>query len=119
VALAFADGLDVLLEQGGRVGEISVTGGGARLPYWGELLAAALNRLLTYRLGGEFGASLGAARLARLALGDRPLEDVCVALTVVRVVQLDPALAALLAARRRTFARLFQDLKNTFTEFAE
>jgi hypothetical protein len=51
-------------------------------------------------------------------LGDRPLEDVCVALAVVWVVQLDPALAALLAAHRRTFARLFQDLKNTFTEFA-
>ncbi|MGB6308867.1 MAG: xylulokinase, partial [Steroidobacteraceae bacterium] len=32
VALAFADGLDVLLEKGGSIAEISVTGGGARLP---------------------------------------------------------------------------------------
>ena len=32
VALAFADGLDVLVEKGGWVDEISVTGGGARLP---------------------------------------------------------------------------------------
>src|SRR5205823_11014952 len=49
VALAFADGISVLLEKGGSVGEISVTGGGSRLPYWGQLLAAALNRPLTYR----------------------------------------------------------------------
>ena len=36
VALAFADGLDVLLENGGSIGEISVTGGGARLLFWGS-----------------------------------------------------------------------------------
>lgn len=116
VAFAFADGLDVLLENGGSVGEICVTGGGARLPHWGQLLAAALNRPLTYRLGGEVGAALGAARLARLALGDSRTEDVCVAPPVDRVVQPDGALVALLAARRRTFVRLYQDLKNTFVE---
>ena len=87
VALAFADGLDVLVEKGGTVGEITVTGGGARLPYWGELLAAALNRPMTYRLGGEVGAALGAARLARLALGTERPEDVCVAPPVERVVR--------------------------------
>jgi xylulokinase len=118
VALAFADGLDVLVEKGGSVGEISVTGGGARLPYWGELLAAALNRPLTYRQGGEVGAALGAARLARLALGGEKAEYVCVAPPMERVVEPDSALASLLASRRRTFVRLYQDLKNTFVEYA-
>jgi xylulokinase len=118
VALAFADGLDVLLEKGGSVGEITVTGGGARLPYWGNLLAAALNRPMTYRLGGEVGAALGAARLARLALtGERP-EDVCVAPQIERVVQPDPALTSLLAIRRRLFVRLYEDLKDTFVEYS-
>ena len=118
VALAFADGLDVLIEKGGSVGEISVTGGGARLPYWGEVLAAALNRPLTYRQGGEVGAALGAARLARLALSGEKAEDVCVAPPLERVVQPNSALASLLASRRRTFVRLYQDLKNTFVEYA-
>jgi xylulokinase len=118
VALAFADGLDVLVEKGGTVGEISVTGGGARLPYWGQLLAAALNRPLTYRQGGEVGAALGAARLARLALTGERAEDVCVAPPVDRVVQPDTALASLLAIRRRTFVRLYQDLKSTFVEYS-
>jgi len=49
VAFAFADGLEVLVEGGGEIGEISVTGGGARSLYWGQLIAAALNRPLTYR----------------------------------------------------------------------
>ena len=118
VALAFADGLDVLLEKGGSIGEISVTGGGARLPYWGELLAAALQRPLTYRAGGEVGAALGAARLARLALRESPQEQVCRAPPIERVVEPDEALTALLAGRRRTFVRLYRDLKNTFLEYS-
>ena len=118
VALAFADGLDVLLEKGGSVGEVSVTGGGARLPYWGELLAAALDRPLTYRVGGEVGAALGAARLAHLALGGASAQDVCLAPPVGRVVEPDASLVSLLATRRRTFVRLYQDLKNTFVEYS-
>jgi len=107
------------LEKGGSIGEITVTGGGARLPYWGELLAAALDRPLTYRVGGgEVGAALGAARLARLALGGASAQDVCAAPPIGRVVQPDPALVRVLATRRRTFARLYQDLKNTFVEYS-
>jgi xylulokinase len=119
VALAFADGLDVLLEKGGSIDAISVTGGGARLPYWGQLLAAALNRPLTYRVGGEVGAALGAARLGRLALGETQTPaDICSAPPIDRVVQPDAALSSLLAARRRTFVRLYQDLKNIFVEYS-
>ncbi len=118
VALGFADGLDVLLEKGGAIGEISVTGGGSRLPYWGELLAAALGRSLTYRRDSEVGAAFGAARLARLALTGERVEDVCVPPATDRVVQPDPELASLLALRRRTFVRLYRDLKDTFLEYS-
>jgi xylulokinase len=118
VAHAFTDGLGVLVETGGSVGEISVTGGGARLPYWGQLLAAALNRPLTYRQGGEVGAALGAARLARLAFSGERAEEVCVAPPAERVIEPDAALSALLAVRRRTFVRLYQNLKNTFAEYS-
>ena len=121
VAFAFADGLDVLTEKSDQAGQpvndISVTGGGARLPYWGRLIAAALRRPLTYRSGGEVGAALGAARLARLAAGEGGEEEVCTAPSVERVVQPDTALSALLASRRRTFQRLYRDLKNSFVEF--
>ncbi len=117
VALAFADGLDVLTERGDAVGEINVTGGGARLPYWGRLIAAALRRPLTYRSGGQVGAALGAARLARLAAGETEAA-VCAAPPLEHVVQPDAGLAALLASRRGTFQRLYRDLKSVFVEFS-
>ena len=88
------------------------------MPYWGQLLASALNRPLTYRLGSEVGAALGAARLARIALSGERAEDVCVAPPAERVIEPDAALTALLAVRRRVFVRLFQNLKNTFAEYA-
>jgi len=109
--------MDVLLEGGSSVNEISVTGGGARLAYWGELLAAALNRPLTYRQGSEVGAATGAARLARLALGQERPEDICVAPPITMIVKPDAALAELIAARRRIFVQLYQNLKSTFAEY--
>ena len=49
--------------------------------------------------------------------GERP-EDVCVAPPVERRIEPDAALVALLAARRPTFVRLYQNLKNTFVEYS-
>jgi len=118
VAFAFADGMDVMLENGGAVGEISVTARGARFGYWGQLLSAALNRPLTYRVGSEIGAAMGAARLARLAVTGESPQAVCVMPPISRVIHADPELAALLAHRRRTFVNLYRDLKDTFVEFS-
>jgi len=119
VALAFADGLEVLLERGGAISEIIVTGGGARFPYWGELLAAALNRPLTYRQGSELSGAVGAARLGRLALGGTTVEEVCRVPPLVRVVEPDPTIAPLLAERRLLFTRLYRDLQQSFKEFSK
>lgn len=118
VALAFADGLDALTEGGGEIGDISVTGGGARIPYWGRLLASALDKPLTYREGGEIGAAYGAARLGRLALTGENPDTVCVAPKVTRVVEPEAALKELLAHRRLIYVSLYQNLKKTFREFA-
>lgn len=119
VAFAFADGLEVLVEGGGEIGEISVTGGGARSLYWGQLIAAALNRPLTYRQGGEVGAAFGAARLARMALTGEAPESCCSAPPVRNVVEPDAELCKLFADRRQIFTQLYRDLKNTFVEFSK
>jgi xylulokinase len=119
VAHGFADGLEVLLEKGGSIGDITVTGGGARLRYWGTLLAAALDRPLTYRVGSEVGAALGAACLARVAAtGERP-EEVCSSPPIQAVVEPDAALVRLFAERRRMFRRLYQNLKDAFVEYSK
>jgi xylulokinase len=118
VAFAFVDGLDVLLERGGSIAEISVTGGGARFAYWGQLLAAALDRPLTYRIGSEIAAALGAARLGRLSLTGECPSTVCAMPPVSHVIEPDRALAALLSERRGLFVQLYRDLKDSFVELA-
>ena len=118
VALAFADGFDVLTESGGGIDDISVTGGGALVPYWGRLLASALDEPLTYREGGELGAVFGAARLGRLALTGEDPDTVCTAPKVTRIVEPEAKLKELLAHRRLIYVSLYQNLKKAFREFA-
>jgi len=118
VALAFADGMEVLLEGGGSIEQIDVTGGGARFAGWGELLAAALNRPLVYRRGAEVSAAAGAALLARMALTGESAEALCVPQPVLRIVEPDPSLARRLAQRRGLFTRVYRDLKPSFLELA-
>lgn len=116
VALGFADGLDVMTQAGTSIDAIDITGGGARLPFWGRLLAAALDRPLNYRVGSELGAALGAARLARLASTGESPESVCRLPPLRSTVEPEADLVALLAQRRVLFRRLYQDLKPRFQE---
>ena len=118
VALGFADGIEVLVQDGTAIEEINVTGGGARLPFWGRLLAAALNRPLSYRAGSEVGAALGAARLGRLARSGESPASVCRMPPLRSTVEPQADLAALMAQRRVLFRRLYQDLKQRFQELA-
>lgn len=118
VAFAFSDGLDVLLESGGHIEEISMTGGGARFPYWGTVLASALQRPVTYRAGGEVGGAFGAARLARLAFTGESPDAMCVPPPLKQVVEPDAQLSQLFSDRRPIFTGLYRQLESTFKEFA-
>lgn len=74
VAMGLSDGLDALaldLEQ------LSVIGGGARSPYWAQILADTLQVPLAIRDGASIGPAFGAARLARLAVGSEGANEVC------------------------------------------
>ncbi|NNL65299.1 MAG: xylulokinase, partial [Myxococcales bacterium] len=110
VAFAFADCHDVLAEAGAKLDEISVIGGGARSALWGRILASALGRPLVYREAGEVGPALGAARLARLCVGDERPESVCTPPPILRVAEPDPALrdhyVSMLASFRELYRRL-------------
>lgn len=114
VAFAFADGLAALLATGAEVGAITVIGGGARSHWWGEVLAAALQRPLIYRDGADLGPSFGAARLARLAVGGESIADVCKPPPVRDVIEPDARHVELLMAKQKHFALLYQDLRARF-----
>ena len=114
VAYAFADGQDALLAAGAEIDTVSVIGGGARSRLWGRILAAVLDRPLTYHAGGEIGPAFGAARLGRLAATGEIPADICVPPPVSHVVEPDPALRDAYAAARDTYIGLYRDLKDRF-----
>lgn len=112
VSFAFADALDALHNAGSGLqqtnGEITLIGGGARSEYWRQLLANVLNRKLTFREGGEIGPSLGAARLAQLAIEtDRSIEDICAMPALVQDHFPNHTLTQNLQSRRAKFQALY------------
>jgi xylulokinase len=114
VAMALRDGLDVIVAAGSRVESFTVVGGGSRSAYWGELIAAALERPLIYREGGAVGPALGAARLAQLAYGAGTVQGSCAPPPVLEIVEPDPQVAQYFADRQPRFRSLYAALKSSF-----
>jgi xylulokinase len=69
VALAFADCHRALVSTGAAVDEVRLIGGGARSRLWARLISSAVGVPLTVPAHAAAGPALGAARLARQALG--------------------------------------------------
>ncbi|MBU2981439.1 xylulokinase [Lentibacter algarum] len=75
VSFALRDSLEALKSTGADLSRIIAIGGGAQSAYWVELLATVLNLPVDLPDKGEFGAALGAARLAISAVtGKDPRE---------------------------------------------
>jgi xylulokinase len=118
VALGFADGLEALTDAGSAIAELVAVGGGSRLRYWRELLAAALNLPVGWSPGSEHAAALGAAHLGRLAATGADPHTIPVRLTEQSTSRPDARLADLLDRRRRLFTTLYRQLKPVYREFA-
>ena len=114
VAFALADGLAALEAGAEPIGALSVIGGGARSRFWGRIIAAALNRPLVYRQGGNVGRALGAARLARMATDGVALDEACPQPPISFVLSPEPALIDALAPRQALFRQLYPALKPAF-----
>lgn len=102
VALALRDCQDALEQAGARAAQPVLIGGGARSQLWRSLIASALDRPLSIPVGAATGPALGAARLARAAIGG-PL---IAARPATMDVAPDPARRDALAAKRGAFADL-------------
>ena len=102
VALALRDCQDALESAGAKPTHPVLIGGGTRSRLWASLIASALDRPLSVPEGSATGPALGAARLARAAVGG-PL--VAARPATVEVVP-DPARHDALAAKRPAFADL-------------
>ncbi|MGH1350132.1 MAG: xylulokinase [Methyloligellaceae bacterium] len=116
VAFGLADGLEALKSAGNSPESLSVIGGGAQSEYWGVIISSILNHPLVYRDGGEVGPAFGAARLARLAIGDEAIEDVCVAPPILKVIEPDEKLCSHYTKRQFLFRKLYTSLVPCFEE---
>jgi xylulokinase len=115
VAFAFADGQHALKDARADIKEVSVIGGGAQSLLWGQILASALGRPLSYRTGGELGPAFGATRLARIALTGESPDKVCVAPPIDHIVEPNAEWAGLYARKITLYRNLYRDLKPHFS----
>lgn len=76
VAFALRDSAEAMKTTGADIKKLYAVGGGAASRYWVELIATILGTSIALPKGGEFGAALGAARLAIVAATDARPDDV-------------------------------------------
>lgn len=111
VGYALADGMDVVHSCGITPKSITLIGGGARSPYWRQMLADISGQTLDYRTGGDVGPALGAARLAQIAMSPgQPLQSLLPQLPLEQQHQPDMARHQKYAGRRQVFNQIYQQL---------
>lgn len=89
VTYSLRDGLEVMREMGLDVGEVRVTGGGARSPLWRQMQADIFAAPIT-RMRAEEGPAFGAALLAGVGAGVYPDVAAAVAATVATAGSVAP-----------------------------
>jgi xylulokinase len=110
VSFGLRDSLEALRNAGAAPHRLLAIGGGTGSRYWVTLLATCLGLPLALPAKGEFGAALGAARLARCAVtGARPSDVMtppAIAETVDPVAGLQPRFEEVYAGFRASFPAL-------------
>jgi xylulokinase len=78
VAFGLRDSAEAMKKNGTVIQTLYAIGGGARSTYWLKLIATVLNIPLQVPRDGEYGAALGAARLAKIAVTGETVDSVIV-----------------------------------------
>lgn len=110
VAYALRDSWEALKSTGATLDSVLAVGGGARSRLWLETIASTLDLPLSLPASGEFGAALGAARLAICADTGADPAEVMTAPEVAEVIAPNPDLVAAYEAGYRRYAALYPAL---------
>jgi xylulokinase len=108
VAFAFADNLAIVTGAGARLDRCMLVGGGARSPFWAQMLADVLSISLDLPKSAEVGAAFGAARLAMIAAGEGTIEAICTRPTLRRRFIADSEKSACYERRLHRFRALYE-----------
>jgi len=84
VAFAFKDSQSALATAGTQLQNVFAIGGGSKSNYWLQILANTLNIPLQVTVDGDYGASLGAARLGMIAADKADPLSICTPPTLMR-----------------------------------
>lgn len=114
VAFSVADSLAAIKDTGTLIHSASLIGDGSQSRFWAELLVTACDMPLDLHAPQFDPASLGAVRLARLAVGDCTAGELCVPPSVVETVVPRGDWREELEVRHARFRRLYRALKSEF-----
>ncbi|MEX0970938.1 MAG: xylulokinase [Paracoccaceae bacterium] len=111
VSYALRDSLQALTVTGAKLDHVLAVGGGTRSRFWLETLASTLGLPLSLPAGGEFGAALGAARLAIAANGAATLDEIMQTPPIAQTVDPRADLAARYSEGYARYRALYPALK--------
>ncbi|MFA3916816.1 xylulokinase [Ruegeria hyattellae] len=111
VAFALRDSLEALRKTGAKLETVLAVGGGTRSRFWLETLASTLGLSLALPAGGEFGAALGAARLAICAESGANPDQVMTAPEVSETISPRTELTTLYDEAYLSYRRLYPALR--------
>ena len=114
VCFAFRDSLNALNASGTALDAAFAIGGGSRSDYWVSMMASVLNIPLHKTVDGDFGASLGAARLGLIAAEKSDPLQVCIAPPVESTVEPVAGTAEQIESNYERFAAAYTAIKPLF-----
>ena len=112
VGFALRDCLEALKSTGTHLSGVLAIGGGSRSEFWLETLANILNMPLHLPAQGEFGAAMGAARLAMIGESGRSPESVIIQPKIQRSCDPQPDLVDAYEAAYQKYTKIYSTLKD-------
>jgi len=112
VAFGLRDSLEAFHQTGTRIERLMAIGGGAKSDYWLKLIATVLNITLERPKDGEFGAAMGAARLASMARTGASSGDVLTKPEVAEAISPDAAFVEKLGDTYQSFKAAYPMIKS-------
>lgn len=112
VCFALRDCLDALLSTGSNPKSLMAVGGGSNSEFWLSSLANTLGLPIEVPEQGDFGAALGAARLAMIGAGGKNASDIIVRPKIERMIKPDQNLVPQYEALHQKFKNCYQALKD-------